>query len=146
MKNIVIVDINFNLNVLLKLFFFLPILANNNLPLKIYCENIMIAFFNFNFLFLFLKKKKKILILNFFPLFFFSFHRYFLLFFLLFPFFPSTSSTLQNIPHRALFLPLSFFIFFLPFSAISCHFVCKFLSLYPIKTHKLKDHTHNHTI
>ena len=39
---------DFNLNVLLKLFFslskkivfFSPILANNNLPLKIYCESI----------------------------------------------------------------------------------------------------------
>ena len=126
----------------------------------------MIAFFNFNFLFCFSKKKIFFLFLIFFSFFFFffSFHNYFLLLFFLilffplffspphtypyffFSFFPSTSSTLQNIPHRALFLPLSFFIFFLPFSAISCHFICKFLSLYPIKTHKLKDHTHNHTI
>ena len=44
--------------------------------------------------------------------------------------------TLPNVPHRAeLFLPLSFSIFFLPFSLFSCQFVCKFLSLYPIKTH-----------
>ena len=43
-----IIDTNFNLNVLLKLFFslskkiifFSPILANNNLLLKIYCESI----------------------------------------------------------------------------------------------------------
>ena len=29
-------------------FFFSPILANNNLSLKIYCENIMIIYTNFN--------------------------------------------------------------------------------------------------
>ena len=55
------IDNNFNLNVLLKLFFslskkiifFSPILANNNLPLKIYCENIVIKIdtdFNLNIL------------------------------------------------------------------------------------------------
>ena len=32
----------------MKLFFFSPILANNNQPLKIYCENIMIIYTNFN--------------------------------------------------------------------------------------------------
>ena len=44
------IDIDFNLNVLLqllfslskKIIFFSPILANNNLPLKIYYENIVI--------------------------------------------------------------------------------------------------------
>ena len=35
-----------NLILPLKLFFYLPILTNNNLLLKIYCENIVIAFFN----------------------------------------------------------------------------------------------------
>ena len=45
---------------------------------------------------------------------------------------------------RALFLTFSFSIFFLPFSLFSQHFVCKFLSLYPIKTHKLKGHTQSH--
>ena len=30
-----------NLNPLLKLYFYSPILANNNMLLKIYCENIM---------------------------------------------------------------------------------------------------------
>ena len=55
------IDTNFNLNVLLKFFFslskkiifFSPILANNNLPLKIYCENIVIKIdtdFNLNVL------------------------------------------------------------------------------------------------
>ena len=42
---------NFNLNLLLKLFFYSSILANNNLLLKIYCENIMITFLNCHFLF-----------------------------------------------------------------------------------------------
>ena len=55
------IDTDFNFNVLLKLFFslskkiifFSPILANNNLPLKIYCENIVIKIdtdFNLNIL------------------------------------------------------------------------------------------------
>ena len=47
-ENIVIIYTDFNLNILLKLFFspskkiifFSPILANNNLPLKIYCKSI----------------------------------------------------------------------------------------------------------
>ena len=41
-----------NLNPPLKLFFYLPILANNNLLLKIYCKNIMISFLNDHFLIL----------------------------------------------------------------------------------------------
>ena len=51
-ENIMIIYTDFNLNVLLKLFFslskkiifFSSILANNNLPLKIYCENIVKIF------------------------------------------------------------------------------------------------------
>ena len=35
----------------MKLFFYLLILTNNNLLLKIYCENIMIKFINYDFLF-----------------------------------------------------------------------------------------------
>ena len=66
---------------------------------------------------------------------------FFISFFRLFPY----HFTLQNVPHTVeLFLPLSFSIFFLPFSLFSCQFVCKFLSLYPIKTHKLKGHTQPH--
>ena len=42
---------NFNLNPPLKLFFYSPILANNNLLLKIYYENIMVVFLNCLFLF-----------------------------------------------------------------------------------------------
>ena len=67
------IDTDFNFNVLLKLFFslskkiifFSQILANNNLPLKIYCENIMIKInidFNFNMLLkLFFSLSKKII-------------------------------------------------------------------------------------
>ena len=40
-----------NLNPSLKLFFYSPILANNNMLLKIYCENIVVAFLNCHFLF-----------------------------------------------------------------------------------------------
>ena len=43
--------ISFNLNPPLKLFFYSPILANNNLLLKIYCENIVVTFLNCHFLF-----------------------------------------------------------------------------------------------
>ena len=51
-----IIDIDFNLNVLLQLFFsfskkiifFSPILANHNLPLKSYCENIVMIDTDFN--------------------------------------------------------------------------------------------------
>ena len=35
-----------NLNPPLKLYFYSPILANNNMLLKIYCENIIVAFLN----------------------------------------------------------------------------------------------------
>ena len=42
---------NSNLNLPLKLFFYSPILANNNMLLKIYCENIVVAFLNCHFLF-----------------------------------------------------------------------------------------------
>ena len=42
-----------NLNPPLKLYFYLPILANNNLLLKIYYENIVIPFLNCHFLFLY---------------------------------------------------------------------------------------------
>ena len=67
------IHIDFNFNVLLKLFFslskkiifFSPILANNNLPLKIYCESIMKIYhidFNFNVLLkLFFSLSKKII-------------------------------------------------------------------------------------
>ena len=111
----------------------------------------MIAFLNFNFLFF-------ILFFLYFFIFFSSiFPSFFLLFFLsffllhtrtltlfLFYFFPLFSLPLppnSRTFHRALFLSLSFFIFFIPFSLFSYHFFCKFLSLYPIKTHKLKGHT-----
>ena len=64
-----IIYTDFNLNVLLQLFFslskkiiiFSPILTNNNLPLKIYCENIVIKIdtdFNLNVLLNFFFSKK----------------------------------------------------------------------------------------
>ena len=43
-----------NLNLPLKLYFYLPILANNNMLLKIYCENIVVEFLNCPFFFSFL--------------------------------------------------------------------------------------------
>ena len=67
------IEIDFNFNVLLKLFFslskkiifFSPILASNNIPFKIYCENIVIKIdtnINFNVLLkLFFSLSKKII-------------------------------------------------------------------------------------
>ena len=49
-----------NLNPSLKLFFYLSILANNNLLLKIYCENIVVAFLNIKYHTFESKKKKKL--------------------------------------------------------------------------------------
>ena len=143
------------MNVLLKLFFSLskkiifssPILANNNLPLKIYCENIVIAFLNFNFLFFIL----------FFPFFFihisfFFFspphtYPYFFLFFL-FPLFSLPLPPHSRTFHKALFLPLSFFYylfsFFLsPFSLATSS--TSFFPSIPSKHTNLKV-TYNHTI
>ena len=104
-----IIDTNFNLNVLLQ-FFFSLMLANNNLPLKIYCENIVIAFLNFNLLFLFFFPYISFYsFLLFFPPLFFSSTHVPLLFFSFFPsflFFPTTSSA-----HAPL---LFFFISFFP--------------------------------
>ena len=85
-----------------KIIFFSPILTNNNLSLKIYCENIVIAFLNFNFsffilffpyFFTFFFIHISFFFFFFFPLFFSSTHTYpSLFFFSSFPFFPTTSS------------------------------------------------------
>ena len=45
------VVISSNLNPPLKLFFYSPLLTNNNLLFKIYCENIVLIFLNQDFLF-----------------------------------------------------------------------------------------------
>ena len=94
-----------NLNQSLKLFFYLPILTNNNLLLKIYCENIVITFFNYDFLFI-----------------------------ILFPLFPTfISSILFFSSTRYPFLSLSplFFIFFLiQHNSHSLSFLSSALSLF----------------
>ena len=125
-ENIVIkIDTDFNFNILLKLFFslskkiifFSPILANNNLPLKIYCEKIVIIFHSSFFLF-----SPSFFILHtwhffifFFPLFFSSTHVPLLFSFLsLFsPFF--SKPFLQTPEHSELSFFVSFFFSFLPF-------------------------------
>ena len=121
------IDTDFNLNILLKLFFFSLILANNNLPLKIYYENIMIAFPSFfPFFPSFFLLHTCTTFPSFFPFFsplFITFTHVPLLFSFLF--FPSFLFFSQPLPpnsrtfHRALFLPLSFCFFFLPFSPFS---------------------------
>ena len=118
------IDSNFNFNILLKLFFslskksifFSPILANNNLPLKIYYESIVkILWYHFLF-FLFFS--------FFFPSFFILHTRTaFLLFFFLFFFFFThislhfslfTSFLFCNLPlpPNSKTFQLSFFLFF----------------------------------
>ena len=76
-KSYVKVFTNSNLNPPLKLFFYSPILANNNLLLKIYYENIMVAFLISHF---------------FYSLYYFSFqfHSYISFFFFFFLFFSTT--------------------------------------------------------
>ena len=64
-----------NLNPPLKLFFYSSILANNNLLLKIYCENIVVVFLNCIFPFF-------LSIIHTFPFFFLFFSFSFLLIFL----------------------------------------------------------------
>ena len=148
------------MNVLLKLFFplskkiifFSPILANNNLPLKIYCENIVIAFLNFNFLFFILYFPYFFFFSSIFPSFFPHFfspshtYSYSFLFFLLSSFFPTTSSEFQNIPQSS--LSFSFFFYFLSFflSLFSLTtWFASFVPSIPSKHTNLKV-THNHTI
>ena len=105
------VVISSNLNPLFKLFFYSSISTNNNLSLKIYCENIIVMLLNFDFLFL--------ILFSFLSLVFF-FHPYvffFLFFFLVFsP--PHTNTYPQYL--SSLFVWLFVFLVisrtFLPFS------------------------------
>ena len=106
---------NSNLNRPLKLFFYSPILTNNNLLLKIYCENIVIVFpffypyvsifFLFLFSLFFLKTRIPIYII--------------LSFFFLFSFFSqlSTSKTYISISFSSSLLFYSFSFLFLPLSS-----------------------------
>ena len=92
------VVISSNLNLPLKLYFYLPKLTNNNLLLKIYCENIMIVFFNQDFLIFY------IIFLS------FHFHPYmFHFFFFLFSF--SCFSPPRKCPVSYLYPPLLLFSF-----------------------------------
>ena len=113
------IDTDFNLNILLKLFFLSLILANNNLPLKIYYENIMIAFPSFfpffpSFFLLHTCTTFPSFSL-FFPLFLSPSHMYLysflFFFFLLSSFFPN--HFLQTPEHST---ELSFFLFLFVFS------------------------------
>ena len=81
----------------MKLFFYSPILTNNNLLLKIYCENIVIEFLNCHFLF--------------FILFFLYFIHTFVFFFFLFFF--SRFSPPHMYTHSYLYSPFFFLLLFL---------------------------------
>ena len=106
-----------NLNPLLKLYFYSLILANNNMLLKTYCENIVVAFLNCHFFFFIL------FFLSFFP----SSIRFFFFFLLIFLhhtcipiylhpllFFLSTFHLIPKPP--SLFLSPSLYFFFFSFS------------------------------
>ena len=118
---------SFNLNPPLNLFFHSPILANNNLLLKIYCENIVVAFLNCHFLFFILF----FLSISSICTFFFSFS-FFLFFFspphmytqfssLLFLFLFLLDSTLSRAFSLSLSLSLSLFSTFFLFYLILEH-------------------------
>ena len=107
------------MNPLLKLFFYSPILANNNPSLTIYCKNIVITFHNFDFLFF---------ILFFLFLFIFFINTFLLLsfFFFLFSlvFFP-----LHTYTHSPLYLQLFHFCFCFSTSLHNTQQLSLFLSL-----------------
>ena len=90
------VVISSNLNPPLKLFFYSPILTNNNLLLKIYCENIVVTFLKQDFLFFIL-----------FLLSLFSFHPYVCFFVFFFFFLHYLLHT-----HCPISIPTPFFFFF----------------------------------
>ena len=105
-----------NLNLPLKLYFYSPILANNNILLKIYCENIVVAFLNCIFPF-FLSIIHIIPFLFFFSLDFSPPHMYThylhpLLFFF-FIYFPLHSRTFLSLSFSSSLSLLFFFFFFL---------------------------------
>ena len=92
-----------NLNPLLKLYFYLPILANNNILFKIYCENIVVQFLNYHFFFFIL----------FFISFFLFYHPYvslffFFLFFFLLIFLHHTCIPIYPIPSLFVFSTFHF--------------------------------------
>ena len=82
---------SFNLNPPLKLFFYSSILANNNLLLKIYCENIVVTFLNYNLFIIFPNLITSIRFFLFFILF------YFILFFVSWFFLHHTSIPLPSL-------------------------------------------------
>ena len=91
-----------NLNPSLKLFFYSSILANNNLLLKIYCENIVVAFLNCIFPFF-------LSIIHTFPLFFLFLFSWFFSTTHVYPLSPSSPFCFLYFPlHSPTSLPLSF--------------------------------------
>ena len=112
------IETNFNFNILLKLFFslskkiifFSQILANNNLPLKIYCEKIVIAFHSSFFFFspsFFILHTHTAFLFLFFPFFYSSTHVP-----LHFSFFTSFFFCNLPLPPNSKTFQLSFFLFF----------------------------------
>ena len=102
-----------NLNSLFKLFFYSPISTNNNLSLKIYCENIVVMLLNFDFLFLILFSFLSLVCFS-------SIHFFFLFYFLVF-----------SPPHTNTYPPYlsSLFVWLFVFLVISRTFLPFSLSL-----------------
>ena len=101
---------SFNLNSLLKLFFYSPILSNNNPLLKIYCKYIVVTFLNCNFLFfiLFFPSYHLDTFLLLFSFFLFGFFSWFFLHHPCIPLFSSIYLLfLFLLVHSRSFLPLS---------------------------------------
>ena len=84
-------------------FFFSLVLTSNNPPLKIHCENIIVAFLNFNFLFFiilffFTKTHQKIKLLEFIHSHSRTYHFFFFSFFFSLSLLSSTHSATQPTP------------------------------------------------
>ena len=125
------VIISFNLNPLLKLFFYSLILSNNNPLLKIYCKYIVVTFLNCNFLFfiLFFPSYHLDTFLLLFSFFLFGFFSWFFLHHPCIPLFSSIYLLfLFLLVHSRSFLPLSlslsfyFFYFYFYFLSSLAHF------------------------
>ena len=87
-------------------FFFSLVLTSNNPPLKIHCENIIVAFLNFNFLFFiilffFTKTHQKIKLLEFIHSHSRTYHFFFFSFFFLFLYFPPHIQPLSPHPRTS---------------------------------------------
>ena len=134
----------------MKLYFYLPILTNNNILLKIYCENIVVTFLNCHFLFFILFFISFLHTFPFFYSFVFSSPHTYTHISPSSPFFPLLSTWFQNLPlsfflqlsHFLLFFFLSFSTWFHKFSSSLCD--ASHIILLAFWCHYLQTHIHTH--